>query len=154
MATGVPGPPPSRLFFVVDPNTHTRFLVDTGSEVSAIPSSPTDRQRSPDKLTLMAVNDTPIHTYRKRSLTLDLGLRPSLPWIFVIADIQKPILCADFLRHFGLLVDMQQRQLIDSQTQLHIQGVISTTPSPSLSICPKDTNNPYLTLLSEFPVLT
>ena len=152
--TGVPGPPPSRLFFVTDPKMHTRYLVDTGSEVSTIPPYPADRRRSPDKLTLMAVSDTPIHTYGKRSLTLDFGLRRLLPWIFVIADVQKPILGADFLRHFGLWVDMQQRQLIDSQTQLHIQGVISTTPSPSPSICPKDTNNPYLTLLSEFPALT
>ena len=153
-ATGVPGPPTSRLFHVLDPHTHTQFLVDTGSEVSAIPPSPADRRRSPDSLTLMAVNDTPIRTYGKRSLTLNLGLRRSLPWIFVIADVQKPILGADFLRHFGLLVDMQQRRLIDSQTQLHIQGIIATSPSPSPSICPKGTNNPYLSVLSEFPALT
>ena len=153
-ATGVPGPPLSRLFFVTDHNTHTRFLVDTGSEVSAIPPSSADRRRSPDKLTLMAVNDTPIRTFGKRSLTLNLGLRRSLPWIFIIADVQQPILGADFLRHFGLLVDMQQRQLMDTHTHLHIQGVLSTDHSPSPSICPKDTTNPYLTLLSEFPALT
>ena len=154
-ATGIPGPPPpSRLFFVSDKTTRTRFLVDTGSEVSAIPSSPADRRRTPDKLTLMAVNDIPISTYGKCSLTLNLGLRWSLPWIFIITEVQQPILGADFLRHFGLLVDMQQRQLIDTHTQLHIQGILSTDPSPSPSICPKDANNPYLTLLSEFPALT
>ncbi len=108
-ATGVPGPPLSRLFFVSDRNTHARFLVDTGSEVSVIPPSPTDRRRSPDELTLMAVNDTPIRTYGKRSLTLNLGLRRPLPWIFIIANVQQPILGADFLRRFELLVDMQQR---------------------------------------------
>ena len=153
-ATGVSGPPPSRLFFVSDCNTHTRFLVDTGSEVSTIPPSPADRRRSPDNLTLMAVNDTPIRTFGKRSLTLNLGLRRSLPWIFIVADVQKPILGADFLRHFGLLVDMQRRRLIDTHTHLHIQGVVSADPSPSPSICPKDATNPYHTLLSEFPALT
>ena len=122
--------------------------------MSAIPPSPADRRRSPDKLTLMAVNETPIRTYGKRSLTLNLGLRRSLPWIFIIADVQKPILGADFLRHFGLLVDMQHSQLIDAHTHLHIQGILSTDPSPSPSICPKDVNNPYLSLLSEFPALT
>ena len=86
----------------------TRFLVDTGSEVSAIPPSPPDCRHSPDKLTLMAMNDTPIRTYGKRSLTLNLGLRRSFPWIFIIAEVQKPILGADFLWHFGLLVDMKQ----------------------------------------------
>ena len=122
--------------------------------MSAIPPSSADRRCSPDKLTLMAVNDTPIRTFGKRSLTLNLGLRRSLPWIFIIADVQQPILGADFLRHFGLLVDMQQRQLMDTHTHLHIQGVLSTDHSPSPSICPKDTTNPYLTLLSEFPALT
>ena len=101
-ATGVPGPPhppssSSRLFFVYVILTCTRFLVDTGSEVSAIPPTHADRRHSPDKLTLMAVNNTPIRTYGKRSLTLNLGLRRSLPWIFIIADVQKPILGADFL---------------------------------------------------------
>ena len=61
-------------------NSHTYFLVDTGSEVSAIPPSLTDPA---DKLTLMAVNDTPIRTYGKRSLTLNLGLRRPFPWIFI-----------------------------------------------------------------------
>ena len=73
-ATGGPGPPPSRLFYVTDPHTHTRFLIDTVSEVSTIPPSPADRRRPPASLTLMAVNDTPIRTYGKRSLTLNLSL--------------------------------------------------------------------------------
>ena len=74
-ASGVPGSAHSRLFYVSDRTTHTRFLVDTGSEVSAIPPSPADRRRSPDNLTLMAVNDTPIRTYGKQSLTSDSGDR-------------------------------------------------------------------------------
>ncbi len=62
-----------------DAHTHTQFLVDTGSEVSAIPPTLADRRRTPDPLTLMAVNDTPINTYGRRSLTLNIGLRRSLP---------------------------------------------------------------------------
>ena len=152
-ATGATGSTPSRLFYVRDTHTNTRFLIDTGSEVSAIPPSPAER-RSPDALTLMAVNDTPIRTYGKRSLTLNLGLRKSLPWIFILADVQQPILGADFLRHFGLMVDMHTHKLIDTHTHLHIQGILSTGASPSPSICPKDAGNPYVALLSEFPTLT
>ena len=96
-ATDVAGPNPSRLFYVRDTHTCTQFLVDTGSEVSIIPPSPSDRRHQPDKLTLMAVNNTPIGTYGKRSLTLNFGLRRSFPWIFIIADVQKPILRAGFL---------------------------------------------------------
>ena len=71
--TGVIGPVLSRLFYVSDVHTHTSFLIDTGSEVSAIPPSVSDRQSSPDALTLSAVNNTPIRTYGKQSLTLNLG---------------------------------------------------------------------------------
>ena len=153
MATGSSGPTYSRLFFVSDRTTHTRFLVDTGSEVSVIPPSRTDQHTS-DTLTLTAVNNTPIRTYGKRSLTLNLGLRRSFPWIFIIADVQKPILGADFLRHFALLVDMQNHKLIDSYTQLYIQGILTHDSSPSPSICPKNTPDPYLNLLAAFPALT
>ena len=153
-ATGATGLSQSHLFYVSDSHTNIHFLVDTGSEVSIIPPTPADRRRSPDPLTLTAVNETAIKTYGKRSLTLNLGLRRSLPWIFIIADVKKPILGADFLRHFGLMVDLNKRKLIDTHTHLHIQGISSPDTSPGTSFYPKDANNPYLTLLSEFPALT
>ncbi len=64
-------------------------------------------------------------------------------WIFIIADVQKPIIGADFLRHFGLLVDMKNRHLTDTYTHLRVQGILSHDPSPSPTILPKDPNNPY-----------
>ena len=126
-----------RLFCVHDSHTHTRFLVDTGSEVSVIPPTTADRRRSPDSLTLMAVKATPIRTYGKRSITLNFRLRRSLPWIFIIADVQKAILGADFLRHFRLMVDMSHIKLVDIRTHLSIQGISSSDLSLSTSLCPK-----------------
>ena len=154
MATSVAGPTHSRLFYVTDKVTGTRFLVDTGSEVSVIPPSLSDRRHPPDKFTLTAVNNTSISTYGKRSLTLNLGLRRSFSWIFIVAEVQKPIIGVDFLRNFGLLVDMRQCQLSDATTHLYVQGIISSGTSPSPCILPKQTDNPYLKLLSEFPGLT
>ena len=55
VVTGVSGQKSSGLFYM---NSHAYFLVDTGSGVSAIPLSFTERKRPADKLTLMAVNDT------------------------------------------------------------------------------------------------
>ncbi len=153
-ATGVAGPSLSRLFYIADTVTSTRYLVDTGSEVSVIPSSLDDRKHPPDKLTLAAINNTSIRTYGRRSLTLNLGLRRAFSWIFIIADVQKPIIGADFLRGFGLLVDMRQCQLADTATHLRVQGILTQHSSPSPSILPKDPGNPYLNLLSEFPDLT
>ena len=153
-ATGTPGPTTSRLFYVRDTHTNTRLLVDTGSEVSVIPPTNADRRHSHDALTLTAVNNTSIRTYGRRSLTLNLGLRRSLPWIFVIADVQRPILGADFLRHYGLMVDMHNHKLVDTSTHLSIQVILSSDASPHTSLCPKDNSNPYLNLLAEFPSLT
>ena len=89
------------IFYVNDKNTHTHFLVDTRSEVSVIPPSTIDRRCSPNNLTLTAVKDTPISTYSQRTLTLNLDLTRSLPWIFIVADVQQPILGVDFIRHFS-----------------------------------------------------
>ena len=153
-ATSATGSPSSRLFYVRDTHTNSRFLVDTGSEVSVISPTAADRRRSLDPRTLMAVNNTPINTYGQRSLTLNLGLRRSLPWIFIVADVQKPILGADFLSHYGLSVDMRKCKLIDTSTRLRVQGILSSGSSPSPSLYPRDDSNPYLQLLSQFPDLT
>ena len=152
-ATDATGSTPSRLFYVRDAHTNTSFVVDTGSEVSVIPPTASDRNRSHPR-TLQAVNNTPIRTYGQRSLALNLGLRRSLPWIFIIADVQKPILGADFLAHFGLTVDMRQPKLIDTHTRLRVQGILSNCTSPSPSLFSRDVSSPYLRLLSEFPELT
>ena len=85
--------------------------MDTGAEVSFIPSSTNDRHHK-TKLTLQAVNGSSIPTYA--TLTLNIGLRRTFRWIFVIADIQNPILDADFLRHFALLVDVKHNRLFDT----------------------------------------
>lgn len=94
-ATSVAGLTSSRLFYITDPSTKLRFLVDTGAEVSIITPSHFERHYRQTNITLQAVNSTPIATYGKRSLSLDLGLRRIFHWIFIIADVKTPILCAD-----------------------------------------------------------
>ena len=153
-ATSVTGQPTSRLFYVTDKSTGTRFLVDTGAEVSVLPPSRTERRRQADHLTLQAINNTSIPTYGKHSLTLDLGLRRTCRWVFVIADIKRPILGADFLRHFNLLVDMRYHRLSDGLTQLSVQGVTCNVKSPSPTILPRNPASIYDSILAEFPSLT
>ena len=78
----------------------------------------------------MAVNDTPIRTYGKRSLTLNLGLRRSFPWIFIIAKVQKPILGADYLNllmHFPALTQVCS---LDNPVMHDITHHIETTGPP------------------------
>ena len=97
MALSVLGHSPTRLFYIADHSSGLRFLVDTGAQVSVIPPTPAQRKHTHDNFQLQAVNNSPITTYGNQSLTLDLGLRRTFRWIFVIADVQSPILRVDFL---------------------------------------------------------
>ena len=106
MATSVPGHRPCRLFYITDCTNGLRFLVDTGAEVSVIPPSPTDRKHHESNLSLQAVNNTLITTYGNRLLSLNIGLCRTFQWVFIIADVKNPIIGADFLRHYSLLVDV------------------------------------------------
>ena len=57
----------------------------------------------------------------------------------LIADVKKPIIGADFLRYFGLMVDMNKWKLVDTNNQ---QCILSMDTSPRPSLCLDDSNNP------------
>ena len=154
-ATSSAGHLTSRLFYVSDRSTKMSFLVDTGAEISAIPRSHAQQRVSCKGPSLQAVNNTMIATYGTRSLTLDLGLRRTFRWVFIIADVSKPILGADFLKHYGLLVDMRSQRLTDSLTQLKVQGMtLSVTSSLVLSLLPQQSSSEYERILRDFPFIT
>ncbi|XP_065067489.1 uncharacterized protein LOC135693039 [Rhopilema esculentum] len=140
----------SRLFYITDRTTGTRFLVDTGADVSVLPPSSADKQTS-QNISLQAVNKSPIRTFGEKSLTIDLGLRRTYRWIFIIAEIPFPILGADFLAHFALKVDVKNRKLIDTTTNLTIQGILSADSSPHPMLATPDTTSPYQALLQKYP---
>ena len=72
----------------------------------------------------------------------------------MVADVQKPILGADFLSKFRLLVDVWHCRLSDATTNLKVQGVLTNTHSAGMTYCPMDPDDPYLSLLAEFPDVT
>ena len=111
VATSATGLTNGRLFHILDTISHRRFLIDTGAEISLIP--PTHKHSTPQDhgFTLLAVNGVSIPVFGRRSLTLNLGFRQKFQWVFVEAAV--PILGADFLKHFNLLVDLKHKQLID-----------------------------------------
>ena len=152
MATSVPGQLPSRLFYVTDSHTGLRFLVDTGAEISVVPPSALDRKHRKDSFSLQAVNNnTPIATYGTQLHTLNIGLRRKFQWIFIIADVKNPILGADFLQHYSLLMDLKHNRLVDRITQLHIQGISTQAHSPSPTLLPKKPTTAFDAILSAYP---
>ncbi|VUZ42146.1 unnamed protein product [Hymenolepis diminuta] len=109
----------SNRLFLQDRNSGTSYLIDSEAEISVLSSTSTDRTSSNHPLILAAANGSPIKTYGQKSVTLDLGLRRTFRWIFTIADVCKPIIDADFLCCFGLLLDLRRKKLLDPLTSLH-----------------------------------
>lgn len=82
---------------------------------------------------MAAVNKSRIPTYGARSLTLDLGLRYSFRFVFVFADLSTPVIGADFLDEFGLIVDVR-----------HLDSTVSGIPAPlhTQSVSPMFSQSP------------
>ena len=73
------------------------------------------------EVTLRAANNSTINTYGFRQLTLDFGLPRPLTWKFVVADLYQPIVGADFLLRHKLLVDLEQRRLLDTRNGRRVE---------------------------------
>ncbi|GBP18375.1 hypothetical protein EVAR_14768_1 [Eumeta japonica] len=144
---------PGRLF-VTDRCTKMQFLVDTGSELCVFPRSAVQQRRTRTTYQLSAANGKTINTYGYVNLELNLSLRRAYPWRFVVADVTKPIIGADFLQFYNLMVDIRNRRLIDNTTTLSTSGSDATSSSTisSVKILLGDTR--YDKLLAKFPDIT
>ncbi|XP_076764830.1 uncharacterized protein LOC143431872 [Xylocopa sonorina] len=145
------GPRTSRLY-VTDRVTKEEFLVDTGSDICVYPRTRIKGRISKTTHELLAANSSTISTHGEKTFHLNLGLRRAFPWKFVIADVMKPIIGADFLSHYGLLVDLQKRRLLDQTTSLTAIGRVITDDTQSVKTITGD--SPYHRLLAEFPNIT
>lgn len=73
---------------------------------------------------LYAVNGSPITVYVSIIKKLDIGLKKHFIWIFLVADVSTPIIGADFLVNFDLLVDVKRKQLIDRTSFFAASGKV------------------------------
>lgn len=136
---------------VVDRETRMKFLVDTGSDISLVP---VDRRSKikPTELILYAANDTRISTYGEKNLSLNIGLRRAISWNFCVAAVPYPIIGADLLSHFGLVVDLRRRRLVDSLTHIEVVGFFKN--ASLLDVATTDRKSTYANILSSFPEIT
>lgn len=137
--------------FVIDKKTGLSFLVDTGANISVIPRKP-GQPSTPLQFKLYAANNTVINTYGEKTLELDLNLRRPFKWKFIVADVSKPIIGADFLNYHQLVVDLTYRRLIDGVTNLKIQAPICASSTPTIRSI--DVQQSYHDILAEFPGTT
>ena len=84
-------------------------------------------------------------------MQVELSLRRSFEWTFYVAAVSQALLGADYLYHFGLLVDVQKRQLVDPLTSLstHVQP----TPGASACLTVLKADTQFAALLMKFPTL-
>lgn len=141
----------SRRLFVFDKTNKLNFLIDSGAEISVLPSSKFKNGNNKSDIILTAANGSNITTFGKKLLNIDLGLRREFPFIFIIADISKPIIGADFLCKYGLLVDVKHKCLIDPLTKLSVNAFSFYCKVPLPKIFSVD--NQYTRLLKEYPSL-
>jgi hypothetical protein len=108
--------------FITDKVSKRRFLIDTGSDLCVFPRKFLPQRGSRFDYDLCAANGTTISTYGWLPLSLNLGLRRDFTWRFVVADVSQPLIGADFLAHFGLLVDCRNNRLLDGITSMSPLG--------------------------------
>ena len=138
-----------------DAKTNKAFLIDTGAEVSVVPASENERQGAPLQKELVAANGSRIRCYGEKKVRLHVGTR-QYEWPFLVADVRRPLIGADFLTHSSLLVDLRNRQLIHpeelkatplhrTRRRSHITGLaFAATANPS----------PLARVFAEFPSVT
>lgn len=141
----------NRRLFIEDKKSGVRYLVDTGASLSVYPVKIKTAKRTQD-ISLYAANGTPIPTYGTIVQHLDLGLRRKMTWRFVVADVGQPIIGADLLFHFNVMVDLAGCQLVDQKTGFTTRGRLARVPVPTVYSVP--TGEWYTSLLRRYPGVT
>lgn len=148
-----PSSPLSRRLFVTDQTTKRQFLIDTGSDLCCFPHHWLPAKRKSSDYDLCAANGSSIKTFGTLTLTLNFGLRRKFLWTFIVADVTKAIIGADFLAYYHLLPDCRTKRLIDGITSLSAPGALDTSEQPSVkAIAPS--NSATAQVLAEFPEIT
>ena len=132
----------SPLMYLRDSISSQRILVDSVAAVSVFPHSSLS---SCAPIKLMSANGSTIRCWEERLLPLKFGTR-HFSWSFRLAEVDRPILGADFLAANNLLVDVSRHRLLDAA---------AFQPFPGFSAIADDTEtNEYHTILKAFPEVT
>lgn len=137
---------------ITDKTSDLTFLVDTGADVSLLPSTSIKELLSAVPMVLYAINGTRVKTFGQRLTTLNLGICRPITWQFTVADVPRAVIGADLLKKYGLVVDIQGKCLIDKQTKLTIPGFRRRVQY--LAVKTIHATSDYHRILEEFPDLT
>lgn len=139
---------PKRLT-ITDRETQITFLIDSGADISVLPSQYAANKNKSTTKFLLAANGTRIATYGEKILLITLGLKRSFTWRFTIADVDSAIIGADFLFNFNLLIDIKNQRLVDNDTLECTECTICTFNCPELRMI--SIEQPYMDLVNKYP---
>ncbi|VUZ48025.1 unnamed protein product [Hymenolepis diminuta] len=122
----ITGETSSNLLFIVDSNSGMNFVIDTGSKNSFITPTPDERNKLIPINWIKAPKGKDIAVYGYANLTVDIGLGRLFTWNFTIADIIFPIIGADFLVNFDILIDVKRQVLIANSYPPIPHGALSS----------------------------
>ena len=127
-------------------------MIDSGSDVSAVPKSLFKPScNKPDQL-LSAANGSTIHAFGTKLLRTNLGFtKRSFNHPYLVATVTRPILGADFLRKMGLLIDIKNRRLIDPDSKSFVKGTLFQGNSVTPRFFSIDSK--YISLMTQFSEL-
>ena len=117
--------------------------------MSVVPATLRDKHSGASDENLQAANDTSISTYGAQHVSLRLGTA-TYNVRLVKADVKRPLLGADFLRQYNLLVDIRGKRLIEADTYVSLPCSSTHINSCHLgTICPSA--NQYRKVLQDYP---
>jgi predicted aspartyl protease len=109
---------PGELLRVTDGNTGRRFLVDTGAAFSVLPHD-SRHPAAGDRPKLSAVGGQNIECYGEKKAVVNFAGR-DFEWTFLLAAVEMPLLGADFLKHYKLVVDLAGGCMVEAGTLTRI----------------------------------
>ena len=136
---------------VYDRHSNTKYLVDTGAEISVYPTSRLDKTKTATGY-LTAANGTSITIRGKVEKTITVGKNKSYKHQFLLADVTRPILGADFFTSNRLIIDLRGKRLLTKDNiEIGLKDASFPLSLAGLSLMP---SNDLKTLLQQFPELT
>ncbi|XP_065213391.1 uncharacterized protein LOC135840687 isoform X1 [Planococcus citri] len=146
----------SRRLHVRDLTTKHEFLIDSGSDFSVLPPrysrfNGTNKSKLTPIFSVFGANNSRIDTYGYETRKIDLGLSKKFEWTFIIADVDRPIIGADFLYEFNLIPDLRLQKLIESGQ--HTVKCTSKKPRTSGVHIISQPDDAYSQLLAKYPSL-
>ena len=129
--------------------------MDTGAEVIVVPASEHEWQVTPLKKELVAANGSRIRCFGEKKLRLHVGTR-TYEWKFLVADVRRPLIGADFLTHSSLLVDLRNKRLVHPEelNTMPLQRTRHKSQVTGHAFAASANPSPLAKLFAEFPMVT